>query len=400
MSHGLNLDRLSRIPEFLERKYVGAGKLPHAATLVARHGEIAHVSCVGEARPGVALKEDAIFRIASMTKPITSIALMMLVEEGRVALNDPLVKYCPEFADTGVFVAGGGAIPFVTRRPASPIRILDVLRHTAGFTYGFQERNPLDAAYRAARIDDFAADFTMDGFIAKLASFPLLFDPGAHWNYSMATDVLGAVIERVEGKPFAQVLHDRIFAPLGMVDTGFKVPADQQHRLTDAWHFHPEKKMVPFDGGDKSRWAKDRSFHSGGGGLVSTLADYHRFCAMLLGQGKLGDIRIISRKTLAMMTANHLIGGGDLTQHSVGVFAEDDSAGAGFGLGFAVTIDAPRTGGLASNGDYYWGGMFSTGFFVDPVENLSMVFMTQLMPSSTYAVRREIKTMIHAALDD
>lgn len=400
MTHGLNLDRLNRIPAFLDAKYVGKGRLPHAATLVARHGEIAHLSCIGDARPGVALKDDAIFRIASMTKPVTSLAIMMLVEEGRIALSDSLVKYCPEFANTGVFVAGGGAIPFVTRPPASPVRILDLLRHTAGFTYGFQERNPVDAAYRAARIDDFDADMTMDGFIAKLATFPLLFDPGAHWNYSMATDVLGAVVERVEGKPFAQVLDDRIFAPLAMVDTGFKVPGNQLHRLTDAWHFHAEHKMVPFDSADKSRWAKDRSFHSGGGGLVSTLTDYHRFCAMLLGGGKLGDTRLVSRKTLALMTANHLMGGGDLTQHSVGVFAEDDSAGAGFGLGFAVTVDAPRTGMPASNGDFYWGGMFSTGFFVDPAEQLCMVFMTQLMPSSTYAVRREIKTMIHAAIDD
>ncbi len=400
MKHGLNLDRLARIPAFLAAKYVDKGRLPHAATLVARHGEIAHISCVGEARPGVALKDDAIFRIASMTKPVTSLAILMLVEEGRIALSDPLVKYCPEFADTGVFVAGGGAIPFVTRRPAQPIRILDLLRHTAGLTYGFQERNPVDAAYRTAKIDDFDADFTMDGFIAKLASLPLLFDPGAHWNYSMATDVLGAVVERLEGKPFAEVLESRIFAPLGMVDTGFKVPADQQHRLTDAYHFHPQHKMVPFDSGDRSRWAKDRSFHSGGGGLVSTLADYHRFCAMLLGGGKLGDTRLISRKTLALMTSNHLPGGGDLTQHSIGVFAEDDSAGAGFGLGFAVTVDAPRTGMPTTNGDFYWGGMFSTGFFVDPVEQLSMVFMTQLMPSSTYAVRREVKTMIHAAIDD
>ena len=295
MNHGMNLARLDRIPAFLAAKYVDKGRLPHAATLVARHGEIVHRSCIGEARPGVPLSEDAIFRIASMTKPITSLALMMLVEEGRVALSDPLVKYCPEFAQTGVFVAGGGAIPFVTRPLRSPIRIVDLLRHTAGFTYGFQERNPVDAAYRAARIDDFDADFTMDSFLARLASFPVLFDPGAHWNYSMATDVLGGVIERAEGKAFAQVLQDRIFGPLGMVDTGFQVPADQQHRLTDAWHFHPDHKMVPFDSAAKSRWAKDRSFHSGGGGLVSTLADYHRFCAMLLGGGKLGDTRIICR---------------------------------------------------------------------------------------------------------
>lgn len=400
MTHGMDKTRLDRIPAFLAAKYVDTGRLPNAATLVSRRGEIAHLSCIGEARPGTALKEDAIFRIASMTKPITSVAFLMLVEEGKVALSDPLVKYCPEFRDTGVFVAGGGAVPFLTRPPAQPIRMVDLLRHTAGLTYGFQERTPVDAAYRQTKIDDFDADFTMDGFIEALAKIPLQFDPGAHWNYSMATDVLGAVIERIEGKPFAQVLHDRIFAPLGMVDTGFKVPADQQHRLTDAYAFHPREKMKAFDNGERSRWAKDRSFHSGGGGLVSTLRDYHRFCLMLLGGGKLDGTRIISRKTLALATSNHLVGGGDLTRHSVGIFSEDENAGVGFGLGFAVTLDPASAGIPGSAGDFYWGGMFSTGFFVDPVEQLCMVFMTQLMPSSTYPVRREIKTLVHAAIDD
>ncbi|MDO9361280.1 MAG: serine hydrolase domain-containing protein [Sphingopyxis sp.] len=400
MSHGFDTARLDRIPAFLAAKYVDTGRLPHAATLVSRRGETAHLSCIGEARPGEALKEDAIFRIASMTKPITSVAFMMLVEEGKVALSTPLAKICPEFNDTGVFVAGGGNVPFLTRPPLQPIRMVDVLRHTAGFTYGFQERTPVDAAYRKARIDDFDADYTMDSFIANLAKIPLQFDPGAHWNYSMATDVLGAVVERIEGKPFAEVLQERIFGPLGMVDTGFKVPADQQHRLTDAYAFHPADKTQDFDAGARSRWAKDRSLHSGGGGLASTLQDYHRFCLMLLGGGKLGDTRIISRKTLDLMTSNHLPGGGDLTQHSVGIFSEDENAGVGFGLGFAVTIDPARAGILGSVGDYYWGGMFSTGFFVDPVEEICMVFMTQLMPSSTYPVRREVKTMVHAAIDD
>jgi CubicO group peptidase (beta-lactamase class C family) len=400
MGHGFDTARLSRIPAFLEAKYVGPGRLPHAATLVSRRGEIAHLSCIGEARPGAALKDDAIFRIASMTKPITSIAFMMLVEEGKVALSTPLTKICPEFAETGVFVAGGGNVPFLTRPPTQPIRMVDLLRHTAGLTYGFQERTPVDAAYRKARIDDFDADYTMNSFIEGLAKIPLQFDPGAHWNYSMATDVLGAVIERIEGKPFAQVLQERIFGPLGMVDTGFKVPADQQHRLTDCYAFDPVDKMKPFDSGDKSRWAKDRSFHSGGGGLASTLHDYHRFCLMLLGCGKLGDVRIISRKTLDLMTSNHLVGGGDLTQHSVGIFSEDENAGVGFGLGFAVTLDPAHAGIPGSVGDFYWGGMFSTGFFVDPVEQICMVFMTQLMPSSTYPVRREVKTLVHAAIDD
>ncbi|WP_194953232.1 serine hydrolase domain-containing protein [Sphingopyxis solisilvae] len=400
MTHGFDTARLGRIPAFLEAKYVGPGRLPHAATLVSRRGEIAHQSVIGEARPGEPLKDDAIFRIASMTKPITSIAFMMLVEEGKVALSDPLVKFCPEFKDTGVFVAGGGNVPFLTRPPTQPIRMVDLLRHTSGLTYGFQERTPVDAAYRKARIDDFDADYTMDSFIAELAKIPLQFDPGAHWNYSMATDVLGAVIERIEGKPFGQVLQERIFGPLGMVDTGFKVPADQQHRLADAYAFHPKDKMQGFDEGARSRWAKDRSFHSGGGGLASTLHDYHRFCLMLLGGGRLGDVRIVSRKTLDLMTSNHLPGGGDLTQHSVGVFSEDENAGIGFGLGFAVTLDPARAGIPGSASDFYWGGMFSTGFFVDPVEEICMVFMTQLMPSSTYPVRREVKTLVHAAIDD
>lgn len=400
MSQGFDSARLDRIPAFLQAKYVGPGRLPHAATLVSRNGEVVHQSCVGEARPGETLKADAIFRIASMTKPVTSIAFMMLVEEGKVALGDPLVKFCPEFRDTGVFVAGGGNIPFVTRPPATPIRMVDLLRHTAGLTYGFQERTPVDAAYRKARIDDFDAAYTMDSFLEGLAKIPLQFDPGAHWNYSMATDVLGAVVERIEGKPFAQVLQERIFGPLGMADTGFKVPAEQQHRLTDCYAFDPAAKMKIFDNGATSRWAKDRSFHSGGGGLVSTLADYHRFCLMLLGGGALDGTRIVSRKTLALMTANHLVGGGDLVQHSVGIFSEAENAGVGFGLGFAVTEQPAQTLTPGSVGDYYWGGMFSTGFFVDPVEQICSVFMTQLMPSSTYPVRREVKTLVHAALND
>lgn len=397
---GMNSARLDRIPAFLQAKYLDSGRLPHAATLVSRDGEIVHRSTIGEARPGQPLAEDAIFRIASMTKPITSIVFMMLVEEGKVAIDQPVARILPEFAKTQVFVAGGGNIPFVTRPPSRPMSFRDLLRHTAGLTYGFQERTPVDGAYRREKIDDFDAAITMDGFVEAIAKLPLQFDPGAHWNYSMATDVLGAAIERIEGKPFADVLQERLFGPLGMVDTGFLVPEASRARLTDAYAYHPADKMKLFDSGDRSRWAKERSFHSGGGGLASTVDDYHRFCLMLLGGGALDGVRIISGKTLALMTANHLVGGGDLTQHSVGLFSEDENAGVGFGLGFATTIDPARTGVPGSAGDFYWGGMFSTGFFVDPVERLIMIFMTQLMPSSTYPVRREIKTMVHAAIDD
>lgn len=391
--------RLERIPAFLDEHYVRQGKLPHAAVLVARRGEIVHRSAIGEARRGEPLKDDAIFRIASMTKPITSVAFMMLVEEGKVALDTPLHAVLPQFKDTGVFVAGGGAIPFVTRPPARPILMVDLLRHTAGLTYGFQERNPVDAAYRAQKIDDFDADQSTDEFIERIAKLPLLFDPGTRWCYSMATDVLGAVIEKVEGRPFADVLKARLFDPLGMKDTGFEVPESERHRVTDAFVFHPQGKRL-WDSGADSRWARSRRFHSGGGGLVSTLDDYYRFCAMLLGDGALDGTRIISRRTLEQMGLNHLPGGGDLTEHSIGLFSEDENAGVGFGLGFATTIDPAATLLPASVGDLYWGGMFSTGFFVDPAEQLAMVFMTQLSPSSTYKVRRELKTLVHAAIAD
>lgn len=405
MAQGFSQTRLDRIPHFLQSQYVDAGLLPHAAIMVSRGGEVVLNSVIGEARPGSALQQDAIYRIASMTKSITSIVFMMLVEEGKVTLDDPLTKFCPEFAQTGIFVAGGGNIPFVTRPVECPIRMRDLLTHTAGLTYGFQERHPVDAAYRKLRIDDFISEQSMDEFIQKLAAVPLLFNPGDHWNYSIATDVLGAVIARIEGKDLGVVLKERLFDPLGMKDTGFRVAPDQQHRLTEAYAFHPHKKMVSFDTGEDSRWAREAieregAFQSGGGGLLSTTADYHRFCLMLLGGGTLNGKQIISRKTLELMTANHLKGGGDLTEHSVGVFSEDENAGIGFGLGFATTIDPARSGVPCSAGDFYWGGMFSTGFFVDPVEDIAMLFMTQLMPSSTYPVRREIKTMIYAALND
>lgn len=400
MAQGFSQARLDRIVDFVQSQYVDTGRLPHAAILVSRRGEVVLDGVMGDARPNAALAHDAIYRIASMTKPITSVVFMMLVEEGKVALDDPLIKFCPEFQKTGIFVAGGGNMPFVSRPVERQIRMRDLLTHRAGLTYSFQERHPVDAAYRKQRIDDFISDQTMDEFVARVSNIPLLFNPGDHWNYSIATDILGAVIARIEGKDLGSVLKERLFDPLGMTDTGFRIAADQQHRLTDAYAFHPRDKMTSFDSGADSRWAKDSAFQSGGGGLLSTVADYHRFCLMLLGGGSWNGQQIISRKTLDLMTANHLTGGGDLTEHSIGVFSEDDNAGIGFGLGFATTIDPARAGVPSSVGDFYWGGMFSTGFFVDPVEDIAMVFMTQLMPSSTYPVRREIKTMIYAALND
>ncbi len=396
---GFSAERLARIPAMLEERYIEPGKLPHAALLIGRGEEIAHLSVQGNARAGEALKDDALFRIASMTKPITSVAFMQLVEEGRLALSDPVHRIIPEWKNLGVYVAGGGNQPFQTRPTRAPMRMIDLLRHTAGLTYGFQERTMIDAAYRAAKLEAFQGP-SLEELITALARIPLQFDPGSSWNYSVATDILGAILQRVDGEPLDQVIARRVTGPLGMADTHFQVPAEKLHRLPDCYQLDPPTGMKLFDSGADSAWAKPPRQLSGGGGMVSTLADYHRFCLMLLNGGELDGQRILSRKTLDLMTANHLPGGGDLTQHSTALFSEAENAGTGFGLGFATTIDPAATMINGSAGDLYWGGMFSTAFLVDPAEAISMVFMTQLMPSMTYPVRREIKTMLYAALND
>jgi CubicO group peptidase (beta-lactamase class C family) len=384
-------DRLDRIGAFVQAKYLDTGKLPFCALLIGRGDEIAYQWASGVA-------DDAIFRIASMTKPITSIAFMQLVEQGRVALLEPVAKYIPEFANLGVFVSGGGNQPFVTRPPASTLNIVDLMRHTSGFTYSFQERTPVDGAYRCTDLESWNKNDSKT-FIDHLAGIPLEFDPGTSWNYSVSTDVLGVIVERISGQSLDDYFREHIFAPLGMNDTGFHISADKASRIPNCYAFHPAEKMKLFDGGGASSlWAKGWQFNSGGGGLASTIADYHRFCRMLLNGGALDGMQIISPKTLELMTANHLPGGGDLTQHSKSLFSEAENAGIGFGLGFAVNVDPPATMIPGSKGEFYWGGMYSTAFTIDPVEDLIMILMTQLMPSSTYPIRREIRTMMYAAL--
>ncbi len=384
-------DRLDRISAHIEEKYLALGKLPHAALLIGRGDEIAHLWSSG-------IETDAIFRIASMTKPVTSIAFMQLVEQGKVALSEPVAKYIPEFANLGVFVSGGGNQPFITRPPTTRMNIIDLMRHTSGLTYSFQERTPVDAAYRKTDLESWLSN-NSQSFIDHLSKIPLEFDPGTAWNYSVSTDVLGVIVERISGQSLGDYFREHIFEPLGMVDTGFMVPPEKANRLPECFAFHPTNKMVPADkAGAESAWAQGFSFESGGGGLTSTLSDYHRFCRMLLNGGALDDVQIISPKTIEMMTANHLPGGGDLTQHSKSLFSEAENAGIGFGLGFAVNIDPPATLIPGSKGEFYWGGMYSTAFLVDPVEDLIMIFMTQLAPSSTYPVRREIRTMMYSAL--
>ncbi len=383
----------------MKERYLDSGKLPHAQLLVAREGEIVHFSHQGSAREGgAAVDESTLFRIASMTKPVTSLAFMMLVEEAKVSLDTLVHHVLPEFKGIGVYAGGGGGVPFVTGPTAEPMRMVDLLRHTSGLTYGFQNRTNVDAAYRAGRIESWHGNLTLDEFIAALAELPLEFSPGAEWNYSVSTDVLGAVVQRVSGMPLDRFFAERIFGPLGMHDSFFQVPADKLDRLSDCWTLGEDRRPVMYDRGGESAWAKFPRLVSGGGGLVSTALDYHRFCTMLLNKGVLDGTRIASPKTIELMTMNHLPGGSDLATLSRALFSETTNAGVGFGLGFAVTTDVARTLMPGSPGEYYWGGMFSTAFFVDPVERISMVFMTQFSPSMLYPIRRELKTMIYSAL--
>lgn len=408
-SLGLSSERLGRIASFLDERYIKPGKLPCAQVQVWRRGKLAYDTVLGLAdrERGTPLKADSLFRIYSMTKPVTSVAFMMLVEEGKVALDEPVAKYIPAWADLGVF-AGGTDAGWATTRPTRPMLIIDLLRHTSGLTYGFQQQGAVDAAYRKLKVGEDLRYGTLDEFIDKLATIPLNFSPGEAWNYSVSTDVLGYLIGKISGMPFDRFLQERIFGPLGMVDTGFTVPADKAGRLTacyaaGALGTKGVKQGLPDlqDDPVKSPYLAETGFHSGGGGLVSTAADYMKFARMLLNGGELDGVRLLGPKTLQLMASNHLPGGKDLNAFATrSMFSEATYAGVGFGLGFGVTIDLPATMLAGSVGDFFWGGAASTFFWVDPKEDLAVVFLTQLLPSSAWPVRRELRTLVYSALTE
>lgn len=398
---GMSAAALARVDAHLKRRYLDSGRFPGTQLLVYRRGHIVHnaVQGLADVERQAPVKANTIFRIYSMTKPLTSVAFMMLVEDGRVALDEPVAKYIPEWSNLGVFL-GGIAPTFLTRPPARPMLIVDLLRHTSGLTYGFQNRSNVDAAYREKNIGEFELAGTLDAMIADLAGIPLEFSPGEAWNYSVATDVLGYLIGKISGQPFEEFLHERILDPLGMTDTGFFVPPDKAHRLAACYAADGKGGFTLYDDPAKSSYLKPPGFVSGGGGLLSTATDYLTFCRALLNRGELDGVRLIGPKTLALMTANHLPGGRDLTEMSTSMFSEATNAGVGFGLGFAVTMDPAKTLLPGSAGEFYWGGAASTAFWIDPAEQLITIFMTQLLPSSAYPVRRELRTMVYAAISE
>jgi CubicO group peptidase (beta-lactamase class C family) len=398
---GLNAQRLQYIDKFLQTRYLDTGRLPCALTLIERRGEIAHFSTLGQmdVERGRALREDTIFRIYSMTKPVTSVAFMMLVEEGLVALDDPVHRFIPQWRDLGVY-EGGFLETFRTRPTSGPMRIVDLLRHTSGLTYGLQQRTNVDAAYRKHGLADIGGKVPLETMIEGLARIPLEFSPGQAWNYSVATDVLGYLIGVISGQSFAEFLRSRIFEPLKMVDTDFHVPRSKASRFAACYSALPGGKKQLQDDPTASAFLEPPSFYSGGAGLVSTAGDYLRFCRMLRNRGQLDGVRLLSPKTLQLMTTNHLPDDKDLTQVSVSMFSEATYAGVGFGLGFSVMTNPARSLLPGSAGDFSWGGLASTYFWVDPVEDLIAIFLTQLMPSATYPVRRELRTLVYSAFEE
>lgn len=398
---GFDDKRLARIAPFLAKTYIDSGRLPNAQLVIARDGQPVHYTKLGSMGDDKReLRDDALFRIASMTKPVTSIAIMQLVEQCEVALEEPVARIFPEFADLKVYAGGGGAIPFAPGKPASAMRFVDLLTHMSGLTYGLQNRNNIDAAYRENNFD-FARDhLDSDAFIEKLSKLPLEFAPGTGWNYSVSTDVLGVAVERISGMRLGDYFEKHIFVPLGMTDTHFGVAEGQSERLVDAYAYQPGHAPKMINAGATSKLNEPGAFDSGGGGLIGTIADYHRFSTMLLNGGELDGARIVSPKTIRLMRTNHLPNNADLTEMSSSLFSEANNAGTGFGLGFAMVIDPSKTLMPSSEGEFYWGGAYSTAFFVDPVERITMVFMTQVYPSSTYPIRRQLKTLIYSALTD
>ncbi len=374
---------------------VASGALPGAQTLIWRHGRLAHHSLVGlsDIARATPMRADAIFRIYSMTKPVTLVALLMLLEQGRIALDDAVAQYIPGFAD--LRLADGSA-------PRRAMTVLDLARHTAGFTYGFHNRTPIDALYRQQRIGEFDTEGGIATMIGQLEKLPLEYSPGEAWIYSVATDVLGYLVEVVSGQGYADFVRQHILTPLKMVDTDFWVPPARQDRFTAC--YVQKDRLELFDDARGSTWFQPPKLESGGGGLTGTAADYLRFARMLLNKGELDGARLLKPETVALMTRNHLPGGQEIADLSPAAdsFNESGYRGIGFGLGVAVTLDPARVGIPGRSGEFAWGGMASTAFFVDPQEDMVVVFMTQVITDTARRVklRRELRTLVYDAMTE
>jgi CubicO group peptidase (beta-lactamase class C family) len=395
---GFAPERLARIDAWVQRQ-VESGRLAGLNVLICRRGQLAYQAACGmadieKARPFAA---DTIVRIYSMTKPLTSVAAMMLYEEGHFQLDDPISRFLPCFRDMRVFVGGSRTLPQTV--PAErEITFRDLLTHTSGLTYGFMDASPVDAMYRDAGVDFQTSGLSLGEVVEKAATLPLLAQPGAAWNYSIATDVLGHLVAVISGQDFAAFLRERVILPLGMTDTDFHVPAEKMARFAANYTRGADGRPRLIDAPERSRFAAPPPLASGGGGLVGTAPDYMRFCRFMLNRGELDGVRLLGRKTVELMTSNHLRG--DMADMGQARFSESNYVGIGFGLGFSVMLDPARAQIVGSPGEYAWGGAASTAFWCDPREDLAVVLLTQLMPSSTYPLRHELRVLTYQAIVD
>ena len=402
---GLSTARLERITEHLERNYIAPGKIAGCQVAVARHGHLAYFRSFGQMdrERGVSMTDDAIFRIYSMTKPITSVALMTLYERGYFQLNDPVSRFFPAWRDHRVWISGRGA-EMKTEAPAQPVTMRHMLSHTGGLTYGAalaalgapDSGHPVDQVYAEVGVQRGPGETLME-FMEKLAKVPLRYQPGERWMYSLSTDVCGALVEKISGQRFDKYLSEAIFEPLGMKDTSFVVAPNKLPRFCANYRRKPDKTLELVDDPQTSTYLKEPSFFSGGGGLTGTTEDYVRFCEMIRRGGELDGARVLGPRTIELMHRNHLKDGQDLTQMAIGGFSETANEGVGFGLGFATVLDSVKSGSIAA-GDYYWGGAASTIFWVDQADDLVVVFMTQLMPSGAFNFRGQLKSIIYSSI--
>ncbi|WP_342360910.1 serine hydrolase domain-containing protein [Terrarubrum flagellatum] len=393
---GLSSSRLSRVSDWM-RLQVDQGKLAGLSVLVARRGHVAFQECVGKSdlardKP---MSADAIVRIYSMTKPLTSVALMMLYEEGRFQLDDPISRFLPAFRNQRVYLSGARG-SYESEPAARDISFRDLLTHTSGLTYGFMESTNVDKMYRDGGVDFQTSDASLKEVVDLAASMPLIAQPGAEWNYSIATDVLGRLVEVISGQPFADFLREKIIRPLGMVDTDFFVPDAKLPRFAANYALDAKRALTLIDDPETSRYRAPPKVPSGGGGLVSTASDYLRFCQMMLNKGELGGVRLLGPKTVELMTRNHLRG--DMADMGQPRFSESPYAGIGFGLGFSVMLDPAKAQILGTPGEFAWGGAASTAFWCDPAEQMAVILLTQLSPSSTWPIRRELRVLTYQAI--
>jgi CubicO group peptidase (beta-lactamase class C family) len=415
-SVGISAARLERVSAWLEAQ-ITSERLAGASVLIGRRGRPAYFEARGlrDREAGRSFTRDTIVRIYSMTKPVTTVAAMMLYEEGCFQLDDPVAKYLPEFKATRVWV-GGDAVLEDTVPQSSPMAVRHLMTHTAGLTYGFMETNVVDAAYREARLDFPGGPGTLAEQVTRLAGLPLICQPGSAWNYSVAIDVLGRLVEVWSGQSLEAFFRERIFEPLDMRDAGFHVAPENHERFAACYAppggaglasvaragsgGKPAGGLKLQDPAAGSRFLEPATLFAGGGGLTASMRDYVRFCQMLMGGGTLDGARVLGPSTLAHMRLNQLPDNRDMAAMGQPIWSETSYEGIGFGLGWAVVVDPVKARMVTSVGEHHWGGAASTFFWLDPAQDLFVVFLTQLMPSSTYPIRRELRALVYQALED